>query len=54
MEVRVCHKRYLPISFLDFILCCIGFDAEEVVQLGFFDHGNDPYCVEIIKEYALI
>lgn len=31
----------LPVAFFDLILRCAGLDAQLVVELGFFDHGQD-------------
>lgn len=45
---KVRGKSHLPIALLDFILSGGGLDAQLVVELGFFHHGEDEaVCLAI-------
>jgi hypothetical protein len=34
------EEEVLPVAFLDFILRCVGLDAQGIVEFGLLDHSD--------------
>jgi hypothetical protein len=34
------EEEFLPVAFLDFILRCLGLDAQGIIEFGLLDHSD--------------